>query len=202
MNIKIRKAMPTIEEGRIYAGFLDVAAEGFFKGILGENAYEYIAQAFLSEDSSYSYKTASFVESDSQIVGMVSGYSTSDKEGFKEQSLRKLIGKSNIRLWMFSIVEIFLSNRMGPKGKGDFYIQAIAVDEKMRGHGVGKQLMEYIENRARKEGNTSISLDVSSKNSKAISLYEKRGMIKDSYWPKRPSPHFLTRMKRDFNLQD
>lgn len=194
----IRKAEPTIEEGRIYARFLDVAAEGFFKGILGNQAYDIIAQAYLSENNSYSYKTASFAVLDSKIVGMVSGYSSSDKEGFEEKSLRKLIGKSNIRLWMFSVAEIFLSNRMGPKGKGDFYIQAIAVDEKMRGHGVGKQLMEYIESKAVEESNISISLDVSSKNSKAISLYEKRGMTKDSYWPKKPLPHFLTRMKRDF----
>ncbi len=68
---------------------------------------------------------------------------------------------------------------------GDFYLQAIAVDEELHGAGVGSVLMDSFEERARASGSTRLSLDVSAKNEGARRLYERRGWTVESQWPKR-----------------
>jgi len=197
-EIVIREAKPTVEEGLLFARFFDETAEGFFTSILGKQAYELISRAYVKPGNSYSYKNVSFAESDSEIIGMVSGYSTADKSEFYSRTLKDLWEGGYVKIGIFSLIERFLSRHLGPRGDGDFYIQAIIVDEKMRGHGVGRKLMEYIENRAGERGFATLSLDVSGRNHKAIALYEKSSMIIETYWPHSPLlPHIFTRMIKD-----
>jgi len=100
-----------------------------------------------------------------------------------------------LKIGLFSLLNRFLSRHLGPRSEGDFYIQAIVVDEKMRGKGVGRKLMDHINQIAKESGSTTISLDVSGKNHIAIALYEKSGMTIDAYWPNSPLlPHIFTRM--------
>ena len=68
---------------------------------------------------------------------------------------------------------------------GDFYLQAIVVDKKLRGDGVGSVLIDSFEERARASRSTRLSLDVSAKNEGARRFYERRGMTVESQWPKR-----------------
>ena len=68
---------------------------------------------------------------------------------------------------------------------GDFYLQFIAVDEALRGDGIGSVLMDSFEERARASGSTRLSLDVSAKNQGAYRFYERRGWHVESQWPKR-----------------
>ena len=68
---------------------------------------------------------------------------------------------------------------------GDFYLQFIAVDEAVRGDGVGSLLMDGFEERARASGSTRLSLDVSAQNENARNFYERRGWTIESQWPKR-----------------
>jgi ribosomal protein S18 acetylase RimI-like enzyme len=82
---------------------------------------------------------------------------------------------------------------------GDFYLQAIAVDEELRGEGVGSTLMDFIEESAVACGSSRLALDVSAKNEGARQLYERRGMAVTSQWPKRlPIPGLkLFRMTKE-----
>ena len=68
---------------------------------------------------------------------------------------------------------------------GDFYIHAIAVDNDLRGEGVGAVLMDCYAERARASGSTRLSLDVTAKNEGARRFYERRGMKVESQWPRR-----------------
>ncbi len=67
---------------------------------------------------------------------------------------------------------------------GDFYLHDIAVDDELRGDGVGSVFMYSVEERARTSGTTRLSLDVSAKN-EARQFYERRGWKVESQWPKR-----------------
>lgn len=67
---------------------------------------------------------------------------------------------------------------------GDFYLQAIATDQRARGRGVGSALMNFMEERACASGSSRLCLDVSAKNEGARKMYEHRGMTVDSRWPK------------------
>jgi ribosomal protein S18 acetylase RimI-like enzyme len=59
---------------------------------------------------------------------------------------------------------------------GDFYLQAIAVDESARGQGIDSILLNLVEERAGAAGCSRICLDVSAGNVGARRLYERWGM--------------------------
>ena len=68
---------------------------------------------------------------------------------------------------------------------GDFYLQAIAVDKKLRGEGIGST-----GNRLNRRsgslppGRSGSLLDVAANNKSARRLYERRGMTVESGWPR------------------
>lgn len=195
--IKIRNAKPELEEGYLFAEYLNEASEGFFKSILGKDTFEIIADAFLKSNNDYSYENVSVIEYDSKIVGMVSGYTKSEKECFNGKILYQSSKGSKHKKLIFSIISRILSRFLGPPQKGDFYIIAIAVNYKMRGQGLGQKLLEHISAKAIEKGSVTLSLDVSGKNSKAINSYKRFGMKVTSFWPNflNISPIF-TRMEK------
>jgi len=188
-EIVIRAAKPQFKEGLVYAELFNETSEGFFKSMLGKEAYRIIADAYVNPNNEYSYENVAFAEYQNEICGMVAGYTTSEKKRFHKKIDR------NRRTLLFTVVSNFLSRFLGPKGTDEYYLQAIIVDEKMRGKGVGEILMKYIEEKAVEKGAKTLSLDVSGKNDKARTLYKRKGMIIDSLWPKMPLlPHIFVRM--------
>jgi hypothetical protein len=73
-SIVLRAAKPTFDEGLAFARYLDEAAEGFFRFMLGRRAGHIIATAFAQPDHDLSHQNVTFAERDKAIVGMVSGY--------------------------------------------------------------------------------------------------------------------------------
>ena len=54
-------------------------------------------------------------------------------------------------------------------------IEAICVDEKYRGNGIGTQLLEHLRNTGKEQGCTDMYLTVNQENENAIKVYEKFG---------------------------
>jgi len=197
-TIIIRKAKPDVEEGLLFAQFFNEASEGFFKSILGIKTYEIIADAFVKINNEYSYQNVSMIEYQGKIVGMVSGYTYAEKKRFKKRILYQFPEGAKLRILMFSVIGMVLSRFLGPRGKEDYYLQAITVSSQMRGKGLGQRLMEHSGEIAIKKGAKTISLDVSSKNRKAINSYNKFGMQIFSFWPNFfKLPHVFTRMVKE-----
>ena len=69
--------------------------------------------------------------------------------------------------------------------KGEFYLQAIAVDPDQRGAGIGGVHLDHIDAEAKAGDSVLLVLDVSAKNPGAKRLYERRGFEAVSKWPKR-----------------
>ncbi len=178
----IRKARPDLEEGLVFAQFLNEASEGFFKSMLGSKTYEIIADAYVKPNNEYSFENVAMIEHNSNIVGTVAGYTHSEKEGFKKNILSQS-KEAKLRIMMFSITSRVLSRFLGPRDEIDYYLQTIAVSRSMRGKGLGQKLMKYSQEIAIKKGSRTLSLDVSSKNEKAIKSYKKFGMEIFSVWP-------------------
>ena len=197
-TIIIRKAKSDLNEGLLFAQLFDEASEGFFKSMLGPRTYEIIAETFLKSNNEYSFKNVSMIEYKNKIVGMVSGYTYAEKKEFQKNSLYCFSGGARGRITMFSLVGKVLSRLLGPRGKEDYYLQSIAVSSKMRGKGLGQRLMKHTKELAIKKGCKTLSLDVSSKNKKAINSYKKFGMKISSFWPSILNlPPVFTRMKMD-----
>ncbi len=184
-SVTLRAAKPTFEEGLAFARYLDEAAEGFFRFLLGRRAGHIIATAFTRPDHDLSYQYVSFSERDNVIVGMGSGYTAEQHRRSSRQPLKQAAGRRNLRMRVVLILFAPPMRIIDSIADGDFYVRAIAVDEEHRGNGVGSILMESFEERARANGSTRLSLDVSAKNERARRFYERRGMTVESQWPKR-----------------
>jgi len=184
-SIVLRVANPSFDEGLAFARYLDEAAEGFFRFMLGRHAEHIIAKAFAQPDHDLSYQNVTFAERDNVIVGMVSGYTAEQHRRSSRQALNQAAGVRNLRMKIVQLLFAPLMRIIDSIADGDFYLQAIAVNKDLRGDGVGSVLMDSFEERARASGSTRLSLDVSAKNERARLFYERRGMTVESQWPKR-----------------
>ncbi len=184
-SMVLRAANPTFDEGLAFARYVDEAAEGFFRFMLGRRAGHIIATAFAQPDHNLSYPNVTFAERDNVIVGMVSGHTAEQHRRSSRQPLKRAAGSRNLRMRIVLILFAPLIRITDSIADGDFYLQFIAVDKALRGDGVGSVLMDSFEERARASGSTRLSLDVSAKNVGARRFYERRGMTIESQWPKR-----------------
>ena len=183
--MRVRNAKPTFDEGLACGRYLDEAAEGFFHFMLGDQAEHIIAKAYIQPDHRYSFENVIFAERKKHIVGMALGFTAEQNRHFSDQPLKEAEGYSALRMTAIKILCAPMFRILNTIADGDFYLLAIAIDKELRGEGVGSILMDSIEERACGTGSTRLSLDVSAKNEGARRLYERRGMVVESQWPKR-----------------
>lgn len=203
-SITLRAANPTLEEGLVFARYLDIAAEGFFRFMLGRCAEHIIAGAFTHGDHDLSYQNVTFAQRDSVIVGMVAGYTAEQHRRSSLRPLKQAAGRQKLRMGIVQVVFAPLIRIINSISDDAFYLQAIAVDQEVRGDGVGSVLMGFLEEQARGSGSALLSLDVSAKNSRARRFYERHGMTIESQWPRRvPIPGLkFYRMSKKLDTQN
>lgn len=196
-TISIRTAIPAFEEGQRFACYADQASEGFFRFMLGHRVADVIATAYAYPNHDLSYRNVLVAERDAAILGMASSFSAEERRHFSEQPLRKAAGSALFRMLAVRAFGAPLWRALDRLADGDFYLLAIAVEESVRGQGVGSMLLDAVEERARAAGAKRLSLDVATNNRGARKLYESRGMRTESVWPRLPgvSPLFV-RMTR------
>jgi ribosomal protein S18 acetylase RimI-like enzyme len=182
-SISLRPAKPEFEEGLLFAHFLDLAAEGFFRFMLGCKSESIIATAFIDSGHTLSYENVIFAEIDKKIVGMSSTFTENQHRMFSDEPLRRATKRNAIRMQLVRILFAPLWRILETIPEGDFYVQGIAIEPEFRGRGIGSLLMKDIENRAKASGSSRLSLDVSAKNNDARRLYKRLGMIESSAWP-------------------
>jgi len=182
--INLRAASPTFEEGTIFARYLDEAAEGFFRFMLGKRVAHIIANAYIQPSHDLSFQNVTFAERNSVIVGMASGYTAEQHRSSSRKPLKQAAGKNNIRMRIVLVLFAPLMRIIDSTADSDFYLQAIAVDKEQRGSGIGSVLADCIEEQARARGSTRLALDVSSSNVGACQFYKSRGMAVTSQWPR------------------
>ena len=189
--IVIRPAKPTFEEGVAYARFLDQAADGFIRFMLGAKFAEVIADTFATPAHDFSFENVIVAERNAEIVGTVAGYTAQQHSNCSDQVLRKARGFSALRMSLIQMVAGTLWRFLNTIENGDFYLQSIAVASECRGEGIGSMLIDAMEERATDTQATRFVLDVAAKNEGARRLYERRGMAVEARWPSRfPIPQF------------
>ncbi len=153
--------------------------------MLGRDAGDIIARAFVVPGHDLSHQNVTFAERDNVIVGMVSGYTAEEHRRSSLRPLKQAAGRHHLRMNVVLILCAPALRIIDSVADGDYYLQAIAVDKELRGEGIGSFLIDSLEERARASGSTRLALDVSVKNESARRLYERRGMTVESQWPKR-----------------
>lgn len=184
MELTLRGARRDLVDGRRYARYLDIAADGLFGAMLGSAADEVIANASLRAGTEFDVASAVFAEAAGQVVGMCSGSMTNPDAGLP-LTLRDVGWRAPralaVALWTYPLLSAL--TRRGP---GEWYLQSIAVDSQVRGGGVGSMLFADAIERARTAGATRLVLDVADDNPRARALYERLGMTRQ--WSSRRVP--------------
>jgi len=193
-SVNLRDASPLYEEGVVFARYLDAIAP-FYRVMLGRRVVEIIGRAFAQPGHDLSYQNTIFAERDGAIVGMISGYATDRHRSSVGPPLREALGGRATRMRIVARLMARQQWFLGTYADGDFYVQGFAVDEDLRGQGIGSALMDAMEQRARTGGSKRLILNVGAKNEGARRLYDRRGMIVEAGWPKLPCmPPFVLRM--------
>ena len=196
--IVLRPAEPTLEEGLVFADYLDQAAEGFMRFMLGRRAPRILAEAYTRPANDYSFQHVVFAEVEGSIVGMACGFTAAEQARFSDRPLKRAAGFPALRLRAMRILLAPMLRALTHIPAGGFCLLAVAVDPEMRGRGVGSSLMDFVEERARRSGSSRICLDVAVKNEGARRLYERRGMSAEAPWPRlRPLPPLFVRMTKE-----
>ena len=175
-SVTVRPAVPTIDEGLLFARYLNVAADGAFRALLGRGYDRVIGEAYLSPGHDLSHEAAAFAERSGQIAGMASGYTSQQHEQSSDEPLRRAAGFRMMRMAVFSMLGRGMKRFIETVPDGDYYLLAVAVDGQYRGSGIGSTLLDYSEETARVAGCSRFVLDVAEKNTGARQLYERRGM--------------------------
>lgn len=180
---RLRPARPERDDGLLFARYMDVAAEGFFRFMLGRNVGRIIADAFPEPGHTLSYEHVTFAERDGVVVGMTSGYTGARHRDFTEEPLRRAAGRGALRMRCVRALLAPVWRILERIPEEDFYLQGIAVEPELRGAGIGSLLMDDVEARARTGGSAHLCLHVSARNHRARKLYARRGMVEASRWP-------------------
>ncbi|MGK7938684.1 MAG: GNAT family N-acetyltransferase [Crocosphaera sp.] len=182
-NLILRPAYPQDALG--IAQLTIIAGGGMFEflleDLLQDNTLENIvASEIEKETGNLSYLDTEVVELNSKIIGIINS-GDSKKQGITQEII-DFFPPEKIN-W---VQELFST-----KIEGSLYVYILAVDSHYRKQGIGKKLMNHVENKARKQNISSISLTVWSDNINAIKFYEKQGFkevkhIKVDYHPLLP----------------
>jgi ribosomal protein S18 acetylase RimI-like enzyme len=146
---------------------------------------EIVAEAYVQPGHDLSYEHVTFAERGKARVGIVSGYTAAQHRGSSAEALKRAVDGHALLKMGAAFLHAFL-RRFGPGADDEFYVWALAVDEELRGQGIGSVLMDFAEEHARASGSTRLTLDVEAKNDKARRFYERRGMTVESEWPTLP----------------
>ena len=182
-SVTLRPAAADLSEGVLFARYLNVAADGAFRALLGRDYANVIGEAYLSQGHDLTYETVVFAEQSGWIAGMASGFTSQQHAQSSDEPLRRAAGLRMVRMAAFSVLGRGMKNFIKTVPEGDYYLQAVAVDDQNRGSGIGSTLLDYSEEAGRAAGCTRIVLDVAETNTGARQLYERRGMTLEATSP-------------------
>ncbi len=157
-----------------FARLLIMSAK-YFPQLFGKNIEQTLQRLFVLPKNLFSYEHVTIAEADGHTAAMALGY------GYKEKKKENLHTGYLLFCYhwgaMISKLPTFLSfnSSVGQLAKGQFYLSNIAVYPEYRGKGIGRRLMEHVQQQAQQQGYKTMVLDVEKDNNPAISLYKKIG---------------------------
>lgn len=182
--VSLRPAQATTDEGLLFARYLDTAADGIFRFMLGKDFERVVAEAYLTPGHDLSFEYVTFAVSDGEIVGMASAFSAEQHGQSFDAPLLRAAGWRAARMAAVSAAGSRLFRFIDTVADGDFYLQGLAVNPEYRGLGIGSILFAHAEEHARAVDSRRLSLVVAVKNEGARRLYERMGMAIDATSPR------------------
>lgn len=157
----------TSADGPVLAELMNAAGEGIPAWLWspnvapGEDVMEYGARRVATGEGAFSYSNTQVIESGGVIAGMLLGYRLPDP--YPDDALDDCPAVVRPLIELESQIP------------GAWYVNAVAVAEPFRGHGVGGRLMALAEQLAAQSGAGRTGLIVAEGNSGAVRLYRRLG---------------------------
>jgi ribosomal protein S18 acetylase RimI-like enzyme len=143
----------------------DGAVEYLFHDLVpGLSAIQLLSNGLEQDEYPHTFRSCIVAESDQKIIGMALSY-PAEFHCITDELVNFLPAD---RLERF---REFYSSRV----EGSYFLDAMSVEKKYRGTGIGKALLEKTKVKASSEGYAELSLIVFSDNTRAIALYERSG---------------------------
>ncbi len=171
-------------DSRFIAWGLDVAAGGLFTSMLGSHCARTLSEVVAVPATAFSYEHVTIAELDGHPTGFCQGWPYGTPGGSKEMA--RAAGPRVVRMAAIGVLGWPLFAALRRHGPGEWYLQAVAVQEQARGSGVGQALLGDALSRARSSGSSWLTLDVDVANTRARSLYERLGLATVSTSPSAP----------------
>ena len=178
MDIQIRPARPEDAEAAVPLIYSSgpAAFDYVFSHETRLAATGYLRRALEHPNGEFGYRNHVVVELDGQVVGAGAAYSGREAQSFMFTALRQIFG------WYGLVSGVLVSRRglqvervvQAPKGDMH-YITQLGVSPELRGHGIGRKLVDYLIELGRAKSRTLAALDVSVENPRAQALYERIG---------------------------
>ena len=180
MNVRIRRAQPTIIDAAAFADLANMASHGILADMAGPDYASVLTTMFLGDDTLYRARQVWFVDVDREPVGMLCAFSGQEKAALNAETDRQLLDHPGAS----SPAAVKAQKDLGPIGEfidtvpnDAYYVQFVAVLPHDRGHGYAGQLMAVAEDLAREAGAATLELDVETDNPAAITAYQRQGLI-------------------------
>ena len=177
---------PLDSHAQAFARFAESAADGLFTEMLGGDALSVLAKLYHEPQHDNSYQNVHFLQVDGQLAGMLSAYTGAQAKSWEWRTLGLWVRIATWRMVKMGLVSLVLApifNFMSQVEPDDFYLQMVAVDADFRGRGYSKLLFGHAESLAQQSDCPRLALDVDTKNTVAISAYQRVGFTIDRESP-------------------
>lgn len=174
VNIVIREAYCSEAED---AASLILLSAPFFTDILGgeRQGKRIFAHLFQRRGNLFGFEHTHFAEKEGIVMGMALGYEWPQRQ--KEGLRTGLLLLRQLGFHIFHHLRFWhnLSAATGTFHPQGYYLSNLAVHPQYQGQGIGKQLLCFIEDKARQKNLQRLELDVSAENHRAIDFYSHLG---------------------------
>lgn len=163
-NLIIREATISDASAIAQAIAMAIADEQVLKDYCGEDYLFVLKEIASKENTQYSWQNCIIATINSEITGVIIGYNGAELKQLREGTFEIL------KEYIPTLPEI-----EDETSEGEYYLDAIAVFPKFRGQGIGKTLLEALENKAYNLGHKKLGLLVDFNNPNAEKLYTSVG---------------------------
>ena len=178
--VTIRQGLPTSSDSVHYSQLAIIAADGLFKLLFGSKQAQLLQFLYLQENTNNSYQRTYFITQSNVVLGEITAYTYRDYQKYNSTTEKLIIHFLSWRvirlllvLFLLRLFKITLSG----VAEDEMYIESIAIYEPYQGRQLGKQLLMHIEQVARNQRCTALSLDVDAQNKRAIKFYQRFGFV-------------------------
>ena len=162
-------------DGLDFARLILMSAPAFLPAVFGKGVLDLMQALFRTSSNLFSHEETLFAETDGMTAGMLLGCGSAEHGMLELATGLNLLSALGWRMPRLLPRLLRAAKVVGHVPDGSYYVSNLAVYPQFRGLGAGSGLLRFAEERAGREGNESILLDVETNNVSAIRLYEGHG---------------------------